>query len=275
MLRFRGFLALALLLAPAAARAAEPAMFPLSEELFHRLLADPREIQTSLSYYHRDGSSFADAALGNTWGLLRWSDVNGTGTDVQWNLAGMAYSRFRLSGGVNEFQGADFFVNLPVEARRGPWSGRVMLYHESSHLGDDYIRRTGNTGNRYSIEGLRATASYDFLEHFRGYAGATALLHSIPSRQHGALQFGAEARTSDLGWFAGHPSWVYLAQDFTSHGRSAWNVDSNTELGLYLGFPHVVRALRTHLDYYDGHSQFGQFYSGHEEYLSLGLSFDF
>lgn len=263
------------LLAAQTARAAEPQMFPLSDELFRRLLADPRQAQTRLSYYREYGLNLADAALGNTWGLLRWQDLGGSGWDAQWNVEGMAYSRFKLSGGVNEFEAVDFFANVPVEFRRGRLSARASLFHESSHLGDDHIRRTGNAGYRYSIEGLRLVASIDAAEGLRLFGGGSALLHSVPRAQKGSLEAGFELRSRDLGWFAEHPCWLYAAQDFTAQGRRGWNIDSNTEAGLRLGFPHVVRALRAHIGYYDGHSQFGQFYNNREQYASLGLSFDF
>ena len=257
------------------ARASDAALFPLSDELFHRLLADPRQAQTGVRYYRQGGSDSADVALGNTWGLLRWSDVAGSGWDMQWNVEGMGYSRFHVSGSVNEFQTIDFFANLPLEARRGKWSGRMTLFHQSSHLGDDYIRRTGDTGFRYSTEGLRLVGSYDAYEQLRLYAGGTAFLHSIPAGSDGALQLGFEARTKNLGWIDGRECWAYFAQDMASKGRIGWNVDSNTELGLRLGLPHVVRATRVHIGYYAGHSQFGQFFARKEHYFNLGISFDF
>ncbi|MFX8868193.1 DUF1207 domain-containing protein, partial [Acinetobacter baumannii] len=77
-------------------------------------------------------------------------------------------------GGVNEFETVDFFANVPVEARYGLWSGRATLFHESSHLGDDFIRRTGTTGYRYSVEGLKIVNSLDLCRFLRVYAGAMA-----------------------------------------------------------------------------------------------------
>lgn len=270
-------LAGALLPARAAAQNLTYGVIPETDQLFHRLLADPRQPQTTVRYYRLGGLNLADVALGNTWGMARWHIPGAGGDDwhFQLNVAGMGYSRFKLSGAVNEFQTIDFFLNFPLEVRRGRFSAQVMGFHESSHLGDDYIRRTGSTGFRYSIEGFRTVASYELLPTLRVYGGGTGLFHAIPDDQDGALQYGFEVRSKDLGWLPQHESWVYLAQDFKNYGRSGWNLNSKTDLGLRVGVPKVVRDLRVHVGYFGGRSEYGQFYKNREHYWDTGVTFDF
>lgn len=268
--------ALALLLLSCAS-AGEPAglaldVFPRADEVFHRLLADPRQTQTSARYYRLGGRDMGDVALGNMWGLLRWTP-EGADWRAQWNIEGMAYSRFHVTGGINEFETVDFFLNLPVEARRGRLSGRAMLYHESSHLGDDYIRRTGDQGFRYSVEGLKLAGSWDAHRFLRLYGGPSFLVHAVPRQRSATLQWGFELRSPDF--LRKEPFYAYLAQDFQSKSQVGWNVDSNTQLGVRMAFRRAIRSLRVHLDYFDGHSPFGQYFRRREHYLSLGLSFDF
>jgi len=270
-------LAVALLAPSARAQGFVYGVVPETDQLFHRILADPRQPQTTLRYYRLGGLSLADVALGNTWGAARWRVPTAGGEDwiFQFNIAGMGFSRFKLSGFVNEFQTIDFFANLPVEFRRGRFSGQVMLFHESSHLGDDYIRRTRSTGFRYSVEGVRTVLSYDVHPLVRVYGGGTGLMHAVPDDQDGALQYGFELRTKDLGWSKDREAWVYLAQDFKNHSRGGWNLNSKTDLGVRLGVPRVVRALRAHVGYFGGRSEYGQFYKNREHYWDLGVSFDF
>lgn len=265
------------LLAPLEAGAQEKPrtdLFPDSHHIFTRLLADPRQAQTSARYYRLGGRDTADVALGNTWGMQSWHLGRNEDWEVQWNIEGMGYSRFLLSGAVNEFQTIDFFANLPVEIRHGKKSARLTLFHESSHLGDDYFRRTGDPGSRYSVEGVRAVAAIEPGSLLRLYGGATELLHSIPSSGRATLQAGFELTTPDLRWID-HPCWVYLAQDTQSKQYARWNISSNTELGFRVGFPGVLRAVRTHIGYFTGHSAFGQFRANKESYFHFGSSFDF
>ena len=271
-------LALSLLLAPAArGQGFEYGVVPETDQLFHRLLADPRQPQTTLRYYRLGGQNLADVGLGNTWGMARWRLPGRGGEDwiFQLNIAGMGFSRFRLSGFVNEFQTIDFFADVPLEFRHGRFSGQVMLFHESSHLGDDYIRRTRSTGFRYSVEGVRSVFSYDPHPQFRVYGGGTGLMHAVPDDQDGALQYGFELRTKDLGWKKDNECWVYLAQDFKNHSRGGWNLNSKTDLGVRLGAKRGVRAMRAHVGYFGGRSEYGQFHKNREHYWDLGVSFDF
>lgn len=253
-------------------------VLPPSDEVFRRLLADPRQAQTSVRYYRSNGGNFGDVALGNTWGLMRWSKPDSKKDwTFQVSAEGMGYSRFLLSGGINEFQAIDFFLNIPLEIGRGPYSSRTTLFHESAHLGDDYIRRTGDQGFRYSIEGLSHIASYEPHPRIRLYGGGTVLLHQIPTGQTGVLQTGFELRSSDLkwNWLPNHECWLFLAQDFQWKGRSDWRMNSKTVLGMRLGAKRVVRALRMHVGYFEGRSEFAQFFDIPEHFFDMGITLDF
>jgi len=266
---------LGLLLASLPASASDYSFFPETDRIFHRLLADPRQVQTSGRYYRQAGDDLADIALGNSWGIVRWEGAGLGGWKLQWNVEGMAYTRFKLGGGINEFETIDFFGNLPFEARCGIFSGKLVLFHESSHLGDDYIRRTGNLGTRYSIEGLRAFASIEPHPLVRVYGGGGDLLHSVPSDQGGMLQFGIELRTPDFNSSTRYPKHLYLAEDVRWFDRVEYNPTMNTEIGIRIAYSGVIRSLRVHVGDSHGHSDFGQFYSRTENYYNFGISCDF
>lgn len=261
-----------LLLAGTAAGKSAPSTFPQSYELFPRLLADPRLIQVSAAYYRQDGYHVGDTALGHSWGIQRW--YSGQDSWIwQWDLEAMAYSKFRMSGSVNHFETIDFFVNVPLEAKRGNFSAKAMAFHQSSHLGDDYIRRTHDAGFRYSIDGLRGWASYNPHPLARGYAGATGLLHTIPSRKRLAVQWGLELKSPVWKWDR-YPMNAYFAQDLQSLQNVKWNVNSRSVLGLRLGFQETVRAARFYVGYFTGHSPYGQFFFRQEHYADVGIALE-
>ncbi len=268
--------ALLLLFAALAAPAAADdwfAAFPKGGEVFPPLLADPREIQLSASYYRR-GENDVDVALGRSWGLLRWR--TGILSDWLWQLdaEGMAYSRILVGGGIDQLETVDFFANLPLEIRRGPVSFKAELFHENSDLGDGYIRDTGDVGFRYSVEGVRGLAALEPCRFLRAYAGPSRLIHSVPAPQRWTLQSGFELTSDDLHWSSRAPMRLFLAQDMQSRQNVQWNLDSNAVAGLKIGFPQSTRAMRVQFGYFTGHSPFGEFYARKEHYVDFGFAFD-
>lgn len=247
-------------------------LFPDSERVFRQLIADPRHIALGASYYRQGGRDTADAALGHSWGLAHWA-TNGGFWQWQTNLEAMAYSRFIVGGSVNQFETVDFFANLPLAVRHGIWSARGMLYHESSHLGDDYIRRTGDRGFRYSVEGLQLHFSAEPFPWLRAYAGMKQLLHVVPAQGRSTAQYGLELTSRDLDSRGDYPMKLFLAQDFQNPAYNDYNLNSNTELGVIIGFREVQRVMRVFAGYYTGRSPYGQFFRQKEHYLDLGVSF--
>ncbi|MBI4376018.1 MAG: DUF1207 domain-containing protein [Elusimicrobia bacterium] len=255
---------------PAHARAAAQ-VFPRSDEVFRKLLADPRQIQLWASYYRHEGRNTGDVGLGHSWGMRRWLWKEWT---LQRDIEGLANSRFLLSGSVNEFQTVDFFANLPLEFRRREFSGIFMLFHESSHLGDDYIRRTNDKGFRYSVDGLRTVLSLEPPGPARIYIGGSHVLHSIPSPDRGAIQAGLELTGPSHKMLGRYPAQPYLAQDFHWKETVRWNGNSHTVLGVKLKIEGVIRSMRMQVGYFNGHSPYGQFYTRHEHYADIGMGFD-
>jgi hypothetical protein len=271
----RSWLLVAAVLLPTAGWTAEGwTAFPRSGELFPDPLADPRQVQIAAQYYRQNGWDLGDVALGHSWGLARRQSAGDQAWAMQYDIEGMAYSRFRLDAGINEFQAVDFFADLPVEWRYGAASAKFMIFHESSHLGDDYIRSTGILGSRYSIDGLRGLAAYEPLAGLRLYAGGFYLVDTVPAPQRTGAQGGIEIQGPVLRR-AKLPYRFYLAEDLQGRASTAWNPDSETVVGMRLGIKDFARSMRFYVGYFAGHSPFGQFYLQHESHFLIGMAFDF
>lgn len=269
-----GVLPVAALLSVLAANAAARApmeVFPEPEKVFRQLEADPRRVQLGAAYYRLDGKDRADAALGHSWGMTRWRTEDESWS-WQWNVEAMAYSRFTLGGLLNAFETVDFVGNLPLAARHGRWSARAMLFHESSHLGDDYIRRTGDQGFRYSIDGARLTLSVEPLDWLRAYCGATYLLHTIPDPARRAAQAGVELTSRAFG---ARLLRVFAAQDVQFREAVDFHGSWRLMAGVIVGVDGAPRAMRAFVGRFDGYSSFGQLYRRRERYTDIGLRFQF
>lgn len=249
-------------------------LFPESERVFRQLEADPRRIRLGASYYRLDGKDLSDIALGHSWGMTRWF-TNDDYWTWQWSLEAMAYSRFTISGSLNSFETVDFVGNLPLAARHRAFSVRAMLFHESSHLGDDYIRRTNDQGFRYSVDGARATASVEPAPWIRLYGGMTYLLHSLPDPARKALQAGAELTSRPLTRSKRYPLRLFLAADAQFRQATGYGANWRSVAGVIAGFDGVPRSMRFFLGRFDGYSPFGQFYKRKERFTDVGISFHF
>lgn len=265
----RNSLAAVLLAAALPAGALET--FPKAQELFPLLRADPRQTRMGGSYYRQDGEDKADLALGRVWGLLRGRPFRDPQWLCQWDAEAMSYTRFKMGGAINGFEAVDFSAGLPVSLRRGDLSFKATLYHRSSHLGDDYIRRTGDRGFRYATNGLKTLAALEPAEWARLYGGPGFQFRAGPDGKRWSLQAGAEALGRDLG-LGRFPVRPYAAQDFQAPERSGWNLDSRSVVGVDVGLDEkAARTARVELGYFAGHSPFGQFSARREGRFDLSV----
>ncbi|MFP4087106.1 MAG: DUF1207 domain-containing protein [Desulfobacteraceae bacterium] len=57
----------------------------------------------------------------------------------------------------------------------------ARLYHQSSHLGDEYLLRDNTSRENLSYEGVEVLLSYNLIESLRIYGGGGDLIHRSSS----------------------------------------------------------------------------------------------
>jgi hypothetical protein len=266
-------IAAALLAALSLSTYASQDLTPRPNDIFPVLVADPRHIGLSASYTHLNSDHLHDFSLGQSLGIKRWR----TGMNQDWlwetDIEAMAQPRVRSGGVKGELQAVDLILNLPVTARRGDVSFKGLLFHESSHLGDDYIRRTGHTGSRFSAQGLRVQAGLEPFPWMRVYGGGAYRVFIAPSIPRASLQAGIELSTPDLHWSRSKMTSLFIAEDLQSQERTGWNLDLNLLAGIKIsGLRPTSSDTRLAAGWYYGHSPFGQFYRQRENRLTLTMS---
>jgi len=152
-------------------------------ELFAPLTADPRQPRFSVSYqrYRTPMQTFsaANVAFGEYFGLA--TGFLGTSGSSQIGIQGGVFALFNLDAPSHDLVNADYWIGLPLSYRKGPWSYVVRVYHQSSHLGDEFI--LGNPGVdrvNLSYEDLEALVSYEW-ERWRVYGGGGYLYYDVRS----------------------------------------------------------------------------------------------
>lgn len=245
----------------------------LSEnELFAPLMADPRQPRASLSYqrYQTPTDTFNAGAIALGHYFAIGSGFMGRSGASQLGLQGAVFALFNLDAPSKDLINADYWIGLPWSYRKGPWSYLVRVYHQSSHLGDEFI--LGNPGLdrvNLSYEDAEGLVSYEW-RNWRFYGGGGYILNSEPDLARKHAQAGVEyMRPRTLGHFD-----FIAAVDIQASEELDWAYSRSYVAGLEF---HSVTTRRVGLllEHFRGHSPNGQFFRESLRYTGLGLYFGF
>ena len=244
--------------------------------LFEPLMADPRWPRFSAGYrYYTDDPDVDHAgavSFGETFSLYRNSLFGG-----RWEVGFQAsvFSVFDLNSDSMDLINADYWVGIPVSYRIGDFSVLGRVFHQSSHLGDEFLLREGIDRSRrinVSYEAAEALASYDIGEEFRVYGGFSYLFDRDPSDlKPWGTQAGLEYESS--GTFANGQLRPVAAADVKFREESGWDMDLSIRAGVQLESTFLnPRRIRLLAEYYNGSNPNGQFYSRKLEYVGFGIN---
>jgi len=250
---------------------------PGTEAPFPAPVASPLEPRTRLAPVHVDRPGrnrwVGLVNLGETlpFRLLRRADpvpVSGPPPTALWGeVAGGAFSRFDLEGHGNEFVEVDYRVSLRLRARWRGLEARMALYHVSSHLGDEFLERTGRSPISTSREGLELLAAVRPVPTLRIYGGPGLVLRSTAGLDPGTARLGAEWRPEDRRWGPFRP---YAAGELLLRDELGWEPTASTEAGLaFAGRYRLALMLGA------GPSRAEQFFRRDEALWGLSFSADF
>ncbi|MDK9707317.1 MAG: DUF1207 domain-containing protein [Desulforhopalus sp.] len=245
--------------------------------LFASLLADPRWPHFSASYQHHLNNDrlekVGSATFGETFSIYRIGGPWGSLMEV--GLHAGVFSIFDLASDSHDLVNADYFVALPVSLKKNNFSAMAKIFHQSSHLGDEYL--LGDlTQERINLsyEGVDVLLSYHLPLGFRLYGGGGYLFDREPSdMQPWIAQGGLEFNSPDA-WWDGALRPV-AAVDIQSREESDWDMDVSLRAGVQFENPEFLsRKLKLLVEYYKGRSPNGQFYlHEEEEFFGIGLHF--
>ena len=253
-----------------------------SGNVFDPLLADPKAPQTLGSVLwarsSRRSTVVGVVAVGEDIGLVRWPSGTAGGGGVQVGIAGAVFSQFDLRRASLPLLNADYTVGLPLTVRRGAWSARARVYHQSSHLGDELLLAEHLQRLDSTFEALELLAAAQ-RAGARVYAGFEWIFHATPRS------------LPDLVWHAGldyrHPRMFHVISggdaqlvagfDIKRSWSSARGADVSLRAGVELGPPAGEDGRRRRFavlaQYYEGNSPLGQFFSENVSFAGIGIHF--
>jgi opacity protein-like surface antigen len=240
--------------------------------LFAPLIADPRWAHFSAAYqYFIDDEEIGNAgsvSFGETFGLLRGPAPY----EGHWQLDFQAavFGLFDLEAESLDLVNADYWVGIPLSYRRGDFSAMLRVFHQSSHLGDEFLLRSRIDRVNLSYEAADLKFSYDIGSGFRVYGGGGVLLHREPADlDRLSTQIGLEYLAPyTIGDGLLRP---VAAADLQNRQESDWRSDVSLRAGVQFESPdEVSQRVQLMLEYFNGRNPNGQFYDRTLEYVGFG-----
>jgi len=253
-------------------------MFMPNDKLFHPLMADPRWPHFSATYQHyMDDDQLKNVAatsFGESFSLYRfvgpWSSI------IEFGIQAGVFAVFDLGSSSFDLINADYLVGIPLTIQKGNFSNMIRIFHQSSHLGDEFLLR-GQTKERINLsyESLNSVFSYNLPKGLRIYAGGGYLMRRDPSDlKPWSTQAGLEYR-SPSSWIGGALKPV-AAIDVQNRQESDWHTDISIRTGIQFENPDFLsRKMQILLEYYNGKSPNGQFFEQNIVLYGIGIHFFF
>jgi hypothetical protein len=246
-------------------------------------LADPRWPHFAAAYdryigraqNNEPGETNRDAgnvSLGESLSVFQ-SPV-GTSGAFELGVQAAVFADFDMDLKTVDLINADYFVGLMAEYRQGDFSTLLRVFHQSSHLGDNFLlNNPGVTRFELSYEEPNVIFSEDlFHRSLRVYGGGGYLIDVVPSDlKPGVVESGVE--------YFGPPIFHNLsmipvaAVDIQNREQNNWSADISARVGVQFQNPaKFIRRADLMLEYYDGHSPNGQFFLQKIQSLGIGLN---
>ena len=246
-------------------------------DVFEPLLADPKQPHsqaTAVWARTRSGSDLLGVvAYGDTVGFVRWPGPGEGGWQL--GLSGAVFAQFDLSTYSTRLLNADYTIGIALSRRRHAWSGRMRVYHQSSHLGDDILvpRQVERTRLDYEAFELIAAAERSA---FRLYGGGEILIRRLPlalpvAIWHVGLEYRHPRRFAVGARVQGQ---LVAGADAKRSWSSSRIADVSVRAGVEFGPPAVDHAWRRRwavLAQWNEGGSYGQFFVERATSLGIGL----
>jgi len=247
--------------------------------LFEPLMADPKWPHFFATYQHYLDNdqleSVGAVGFGETIAFLRQNLAKDRRLEL--GVQAGVFAIFDLNADSSDLVNADYFVGPFAAYRDGDFSIITRVYHQSSHVGDEFLLRDRLDGPRINLsyEAVDLLASYDLPAGFRIYGGGGYIFHRFPEDLEPWLaQYGVEFQSPVT--FANGLIRPVAAIDFQHKQENDFDLDLSVRAGIQIEDPaRFSSKLQFLLEYYRGRSPNGQFFEERIEYLGFGMHFFF
>lgn len=248
-------------------------------DFYPRYIADPRRAQTALVLMEFHDREIADTTrsrssirFGGRVPFVRFHPAGNPDLGWQVDMEAGFFGQFSLLYGMDNY-GWDGVYGLLVSYKpKSSLVYRFGILHDSAHLGDEYVEKTGRERINYSREEIVAGLSWTPDRQWRFYGEVTRDYETKGVARDERLQIGAEYLGPNKLWH-GRVTW-YSAADINFFAERDWAPATTFQLGWMMPTGQGASRYRLALEVYSGRSLMGEFSFQDESYLGLGIYYD-
>jgi len=248
------------------------------DDFYPRYIADPLRPQNALTLQwladtelRETGDKRFGLRLGGTFGIYRWHPEGDPERGWQLNFEGGFAGQFDIDYSWDN-TGWDGFYGLYLNWMLTPDLGfRLGTQHNSSHVGDEYIERTGQRRVHYTREEGALGVSWSFKPRWTFY-GELGYGNGIAGSLTARVETGLQYISAQSHW-KNRASW-YAALDIRTYEETDWSTRFTAQLG-YLIPVGARTQYRFAIEFGTGRSVMGQFHWKEETWLGVGWWVDF
>lgn len=257
---------------------AEEKFLPELNSFFPTMLAQPHILGYSVGYrsYDKVFKSSIPVSIGDQFSLLQiTSQSYGC---LYLGIEACVWAIFDARAKSLSLINADYFVALPFTYMNDEFSARLRVFHESSHLGDEFLIENPQILRKNpSMEVLDLSLAYEPLDGLQLFLGYSTVLRSDEyfkvksnSFYYGVNCFFDCAKIQILNIEA----YPYIAAYFTNQENNNWKLDGSLVIG-YQWDKSYGRKLRVYLMSHNGFSAEGQFVKRRSKYISFNIMYGY
>jgi hypothetical protein len=210
-----------------------------------------------------------EVVLGENFPLVR---LQGGNRPIVLGFGSQVYGRFSLTDPKSALISTDWVVGINTTMAVESWAFTLEVYHESSHLGDEYGDRFPADRIDWTREVLAGWASYG-LGVWRFTAGGSYVIVDELELPAPAGSLGIDYDGRSRKFLAGHVRPV--AGLFAEAGAAtSWRVSTSARLGVAFAPRGDNHEIGISLIAHDGLSTQRQFFRQESQYIGLELRFD-
>jgi hypothetical protein len=256
----------------------EKDLLPELTPFFPTMLAQPHILGYSLGYRTSDKvfKSSIPVSIGDQFSLFQIKMLSYG--HLYLGIEACVWAIFDARAKSLSLINSDYFVSLPLTYINDRFSARLRIFHESSHLGDEFLLENPHTLRlNPSMEVIDLSLGYEPLHRLQVFLGCSRILRSDESFRvkpitvyYGFNYFFDFAKIHIFKVDA----FPYLAAYFKNDENTHWGVDTSVVVG-YQWDKSYGRKLRLYFMGHKGYSAEGQFAKRKSKYFSLNLMYGY
>ena len=253
-------------------------LLPQLSPFFPTMLAQPHILGYSVGYRTYDKVfklAVLPVSIGDQFSLYQFKTVKYG--QLYFGMEACVWAVFEAKAKSLSLINADYYVAFPFTYINDNFSARLRVYHQSSHLGDEYLLENEITRLNPSMEVIDLSLAYDLYPNLTAFLGYGYVMRSDDSYRvkpnHVFYGFNYFFDNLMVCIFKGEAT-PYFAAFFQNNENNNWGLDGTIALGYQWNKP-CGNKLRAFIEAHDGYEPEGQFSKKKSRYCAIKIMYGY